>query len=80
MRKEKPVFRDSIVENITDLVSMLPNLNIADDKTLNNVCKRLTELMAEFAPYYLRRNGLTRRNAAEKVGAVLHTIQGKIDG
>lgn len=63
-------FRDSLVDNVRELLEMLPTLNITDDRKLNQFAKRIkSELCANNADV-LRENDTTRdatAKAAEKI-------------
>lgn len=71
MLKEKPIFRDSIIENVNDLVDMLPKLNITNDAALNDACKfcRVHEL-----PAYLRKSPGLRKQMVAKTADMLRMI------
>lgn len=72
MLKEKPIFRDSIVGNVNDLVEMLPKLNITNDSALNEAC--LFCAISE-TPLQLRRSASTRRTLASRTADMLYMIE-----
>jgi hypothetical protein len=73
MLKGKPVFRDSLFENISDLTAMIPNLNITNDLELTKVCALVDKTL--FKPLTLiRKSASARAELAEKSAAVLNVI------
>ena len=73
MLKEKPIFRDSIVGNVQELVEMLPRLNITNNQALINVCAT-AKLKLDEPCVRLRRNPNDRKRLAIEAGAVLQMI------
>ena len=73
MEKEKPIFRDSIIENVTGLIDMLPNLNITNDADLNTACSNVKFTM-DYSPHELRKNPKARAKLARDMGVVLQFI------
>lgn len=69
------VFRDSLVENIRDLIDVLPALNITGDPALAAMGDRLYEL-ARFDAAVLREDAEVRRNVATEAQAILDSIGG----
>lgn len=65
------IFRDSMVENVADLVALLPSLNIADDPEMKAMGKELTRAVCKFNPDTLRKDKDVRSDAADQVNAVL---------
>jgi len=61
------IFRDSLVDNLVDLIEIMPNLNIIDDpalKALTVEAKKLTM----YSPEVLREDATARELAAKKAG------------
>lgn len=73
MLKDRPIFRDSIVTNVTDLALMLPKLNISGSKALNDIC---THVMCDLheSPGRLRKSHQARERVAEEAAYVLGVI------
>jgi hypothetical protein len=69
------IFRDSLVENIRDLIDVLPALNITGDPALAAMGDRLFEL-ARFDAAVLREDAEVRRNVATEAQAILDSIGG----
>jgi len=71
--KSEGVFRDSLVENIRDLVNVLPALNITGDNGLYVLGKRM-EALTRYDADELRRNSQLRRDVAEEAKAINDSI------
>jgi len=69
-----PIFRDSIIENIRDLVELLPSLNITDDPALESARRDLENDLAGIDPDQLRENPTDREDIAKKADAILDNI------
>lgn len=65
------VFRDSLVENIVDLVNLLPKLNISNDSKLDNLCKETKKKLCAMEPESLRKDAKVRSTAAKDAQAIL---------
>ena len=76
MVKEKPIFRDSIIDNVNDLVAMLPKLNITNDADLDRVCATISSW--SYAPRLLRISTRTRNELADKMAKVLSVIAARL--
>ena len=74
MIKDKPIFRDSIIDNVKDLISMLPKLNITNDPALNEVCKKVSLVVNSTSPHYLRKSARMRNDVALAAEGVLREI------
>lgn len=73
MTKEKPIFRDSIIENVTSLIDMLPKLNITNDAGLASACADVKFALG-YSPAELRKNAKARATLARDMGGVLQLI------
>ena len=69
-----PIFRDSIIENIRELVSLLPSLNITNDPALEQARRDLESDLAGVDPEILRESKETRKEIAEKADQILNNI------
>ena len=74
--KVKGIFRDSLVENIRELVNLLPTLNVAGDKTLAEMGSRLVADLCQFDANDLRESESIRIKTAEKAEAILDECAG----
>lgn len=75
MLKEKPIFRDSIINNVNDLVAMLPKLNVTDDAELNATCKFCAVYEM---PTQLRKSAGARKHLAAKTADMLRMIERRL--
>lgn len=64
------VFRDSLFENLRELVHLLPRLNITNDPALTDISGELVKILAE--PEDVRRNPQLRGEKAKEVQDVLN--------
>lgn len=71
--RSEGVFRDSLVENVRDLISVLPALNITGDPELSAMVDRLKPL-AEFDADVLREDEGKRRDVAAEAQAILDSV------
>ncbi len=68
------IFRDSLVNNIQDLIGLLPKLNLSNDPAINNTVKEMERLLV--SPEALRTNTLLRQKTADEAQAILSKMQG----
>ncbi|AQT48000.1 hypothetical protein [Bartonella choladocola] len=67
--KAEGIFRDSLVENVRDLIKVLPALNITNDTSLFVIGKRMEALVRHDAEE-LRLNSHLRKSVAEEAKAI----------
>jgi hypothetical protein len=67
------IFRDSLVENVRELVAVLPSLNITGDPTLAAVAARMEALCRDDADE-LRDNAAARASVAAEADAILADV------
>jgi len=65
------VFRDSLVENVIELVNLLPRLNVANDANLEKLCKETEKKLCTLAPDTLRNDEAVREKAAGDANDIL---------
>lgn len=58
------IFRDSLIENIMDMCSLLPRLNYSDDPKLEGMRQEVETLVKRINPDSLRTNHMDRQNTA----------------
>ena len=68
------IFRDSLVENIRELVGILPALNLTNDATLASVTVRLERDLCAHDADALRDNDGLRQETADNAAAILAEI------
>ena len=71
LKDQKSIFRDSLVGNIQDICSILPRLNITDDKTLSKIIREVKVSLSNLDPEVLRKHELDRRVAADQADVIL---------
>lgn len=74
------VFRDSLVENATQLVAILPTLNIAGDPALDEVRRDLERSLCAVTPDQLRALPHTRKDVAAEMEAIMKKMGGLYGG
>lgn len=65
----KAVFRDSLFENLNELVELLPKLNVTNDKAINDICTQMKKLSVN--PDVVRTDVKLRAQKAEEVQNVM---------
>lgn len=68
------VFRNTLVQNLTDLVDILPNLNILGDTHLENMTNELRTTLCSHTPEELRKSTTLRKDTADKAREILDKI------
>jgi len=69
-----PIFRDSLIENIRELVNLLPSLNITSDPALEQARRDLESELSGVDPEVLRESKETRKEIADKADKILSDI------
>lgn len=72
--KAEGVFRDSLVENVRDLVRVLPGLNLTSDPALDRIAERMKAL-CETEAAVLREVDPKRKEVAGKAQEILSDVQ-----
>lgn len=73
VQEAQNTFRDSLVENVRDLIGVLPSLNITGDPQLTAMVDRLVPLVAWDAKE-LRENDAVRKDVASKAQQILDQV------
>jgi hypothetical protein len=71
MRSEKAVFRDTTVSNITELVELIPSLNVLDDPQLNALGVEIKAKLGGVDPKDLRKHKEVRSQAAKDADEIM---------
>jgi hypothetical protein len=67
----------SMLENLSDLVDIIPKLNITNDPALDTMCDRLREEIVEQTDIEaLRSNGVERKLIASRASDILNDMRG----
>lgn len=70
---DKPVIRDSLIENARELIALLPGLNVIDDPAMTAVAKEITDNLLEDV-WTLRNSRAARTKVAAAAQAILQKI------
>lgn len=70
---DKPVIRDSLIENARELTALLPGLNVIDDPMMTAVAKEITDNLLEDV-WTLRNSRAARAKVAAAAQAILQKI------
>lgn len=69
--KASGVFRDTLVENVRELVDILPRLNLTDDQSLADMIERMREGLCSTEPEVLRTDDKARADTLAAADAML---------
>ena len=69
-------FRDSLIKNIRDFTTLIPKLNISDDKQLEAVRKDVEKNIAAMAPEDLRADPVARSKVAKHAADICKKMSG----
>ncbi len=80
-RLSKPgaVFRDSLIGNVQEVLTVIDALNFEEDPAITNVKSRIQEMLYYVMPEDLRKDRLLRDSIANKAMSELRTIGREID-
>lgn len=76
----KAIFRDSLIGNVRELVSILPSLNIANDPKLNELTESVRRTIARREPEHIRNDYIVRQDVAKQADAILAAMAGYTGG
>lgn len=71
-------FRDSLVENISELLALLPALNITGDQALENIAKQMKSDLTVFSPDQLRTDDAARDQTLDRAKQILDQVSAYI--
>jgi hypothetical protein len=72
----KAIFRDSLIDNIIDLVKILPALNVTNDPTLDKLREEVSEKLTKYQPDTLREYPTARQETANNASEILKKMEG----
>jgi len=75
-----PIFRDSLIKNIIDLVDLLPRLNLTNDPHLEEMRREVEARLCNYTPKELRETSMTRKTAAQDAEEILKAMSGYMGG
>ena len=70
----KAIFRDTLVDNITEITEIIPNLNLTDDAALDRMAKDAKAKLTGKTPKQLRENINDRKETAKAADDLLATM------
>lgn len=76
MADGEAIFRDSLVGNITEIVDLLPGLNVLDDPDLKAIGDDIKARLGGYAPKDLRKNVAVRTQAAKDAAEIMERMSG----
>lgn len=68
------IFRDSLVENVREIVEVTPTLNVTNDRRINEVIQQIGTQLASLDPEKLRTDKVARSTAASAANNILATF------
>lgn len=66
LTEQDPIFRDSLVQNLTDLCAIVPRLNLTSDPALETLRQRVETELTSFEPETLRTSAKLRTHVAKQ--------------
>ncbi len=75
MSDSDSVFRNSLIENISDLCTLLPDLNVTNDSALEDMRKEIEKTLTTYIPDNIRQDKREREVAANEAKQVLRSIE-----
>jgi hypothetical protein len=72
--KDKKIFRDSLVENVREMLGLLTKFNVTDDQRMENMRVRLEDAMLGVSADALREDDSFRADTKTKVDAILKSM------
>lgn len=72
------IFRDSLIDNIAELVNLLPKLNVAADPNLESLRKETKKKLGALEPDTLRKDVVARDKAVDDAKAILDKMSAYI--
>jgi hypothetical protein len=72
--KTTGIFRDSMVENVRDLVERLPALNLTNDRKLNELYIKMKDRLCAYDAESLRLDGTLRHQVAQEAKSILEQV------
>jgi hypothetical protein len=76
--KQTGIFRDTLVENIRDLVQTLPFLNLTEDREFDRAIEACRIHLCQHSPEALRQSPAIRANVQEQANEILAGLSGLI--
>lgn len=74
--RTKGVFRDTLVENIRELVDILPSLNLTNDAAIADIISSMKEQLTQYSAEQLRKDESARNQVAASAEDILRRMEG----
>lgn len=74
------IFRDSLVENLVEMVEVLPKLNLTDDPRLEKIRKEIEQKLCSASAEELRKSDTVREKVADSAKSILDAMAGYMGG
>jgi hypothetical protein len=74
--KPEGIFRDSLVENVRDLVTLLPGFNLTNDPFMAQTIARIESDLCAREPEDLREDPIARQHVADAAQEILDSVAG----
>ncbi len=71
-------FHDSLVENITELINLLPKLNITGDEKLEEMRREIETKLTKYDPEILRKSQKAKKDTLKEAESILDKMKGFI--
>lgn len=75
LSKEDAVFHKSLIGNVEELVSLLPDLNFMNDSKINNLTEQIQNEICRFDPEALRKDKTQREEAVKASNDILNAME-----
>lgn len=76
LSKTDAIFRDSLVDNLREIIKLVPMLNISEDENLNKMVEEAKEKLTTIPPEVLREDTLARKSVAKQAEDILSRMEG----
>lgn len=70
------IFRDSLINNVRELVEVLPKFNVFNNERIDDLCQEITKKLLIAEPQDLRDNLDTRREVAQNAYDIISLLNG----
>lgn len=80
MDDEEAIFRDSTVNNLVELMNILPGLNVTGDPKLREIRQRIMNTIGSYEPADLRKGGDLRAAAAKEAREIRESMNEHMKG
>lgn len=80
LTEEKEIYRfkNSLVDNLVELCTLIPNMNLTGDKELDRMCKDVLDNLCSYDAGVLRKDEKIRQEIGEKAGMILDQLNQKL--